>query len=386
MRQPYNTPMKKLTLLSDLTPDEFLRDYWHKKPLIIRQAIPQFKAPIAPAELIQLAGQEEVESRLVTHFKRQWQMQNGPFAELPDIKKKEWTLLVQGVNLHHPQADALLRQFNFLPDARLDDLMISYASDGGGVGPHFDSYDVFLLQAHGQRRWQISAQTDLTLVDGMPLKILQNFTPEQEFILEPGDMLYLPPHYAHDGVAVGECMTYSIGFRAPTYQELGESFLQFMSDSIDLPGRYADPDLQPSKHPAEIGKDMLDTVARELKKVEFTQEDIAVFIGEYLSSPKPSVFFDLPKRPLTPTKFLIAAKQRGIQLTLKTRMLYRNKNIFINGESFGVSGTDKILLTELANSRQLEGSSVATASTDMLETLCLWYEDGWIQLRAIATK
>ena len=260
--------------------------------------------------------------------------------------------------------------------------MISYASDGGGVGPHFDSYDVFLLQAHGQRRWQISAQTDLTLVDGMPLKILQNFKPEQEFILEPGDMLYLPPHYAHDGVAIGECMTYSIGFRAPTYQEMGESFLQFMSDSVDLPGRYADPDLRPCKHPAEIGKDMLDTVARELKKVEFTQEDIAVFIGEYLSSPKPSVFFDLPKRPLTPTKFLIAAKQRGIQLTLKTRMLYRNKNIFINGESFGVSGTDKTLLTELANTRQLDGKSVATASTDMLETLCLWYEDGWVQLSA----
>jgi len=143
--------------------------------------------------------------------------------------------------------------------------MISYASDGGGVGPHFDSYDVFLLQAHGQRRWRIGAQKDLRLVDGMPLKILRNFEPEQEFVLNPGDMLYLPPHMAHDGTAIGECMTYSVGFRAPTYQELAEAFLQFMADSIDLSGRYADPDLEPSKHPAEISRAMLAQVAQETR-------------------------------------------------------------------------------------------------------------------------
>ena len=158
-------------------------------------------------------------------------MRNGPHAELPSTTKKQWTLLVQGVNLHHDGADALLRQFNFLPDARLDDVMISYASDGGGVGPHLDSYDVFLLQAEGTRRWRIGAQKDLTLQKGVPLKILQRFTPDQEFDLQPGDMLYLPPNYAHEGIAVGECMTYSIGFRAPSFQELGESFLQFMADS-----------------------------------------------------------------------------------------------------------------------------------------------------------
>ncbi|MET3108602.1 50S ribosomal protein L16 3-hydroxylase [Oxalobacteraceae bacterium GrIS 2.11] len=374
--------MKKLTLLGDLTPEEFLRDYWHKKPLLIRAAIPGFQAPIELKDLIGLAKQEDVESRLITFFKNQWKLQSGPFADLPATGKKAWTLLVQGANLHHQAADALLRQFNFLPDARLDDLMISYATDGGGVGPHFDSYDVFLLQAKGQRRWQISTQSDLTLVEGMPLKILRNFAPEQEFILEPGDMLYLPPHCAHDGVAIGECMTYSIGFRAPTYQELGEAFLQFMADSIDLPGRCSDTDLKVSKHPAEISKDMLDTVSRELKKVEFTQDDFAVFIGEYLSSPKPSVFFNLPEKPLPPSKFLSSAKQRGIQLTLKTRMLYRGKNIFINGESFGVTGNDKNLLVQLANLRELDGASVASASNDMLETLCIWYEDGWIAINS----
>lgn len=375
--------MKKLALLGNITPTEFLRHYWHKKPLLIRQAIPQFKGPVTASTLFQLAAEDHVESRLITHFSQQWRLKNGPFTSttLPDVNKKKWTLLVQGVNLHLPAADSLLRQFNFLPEARLDDLMISYASDGGGVGPHFDSYDVFLLQAHGQRRWQISAQQDLTLVDNMPLKILRHFKPEQEFTLEPGDMLYLPPHYAHDGVALGECMTYSIGFRAPTFQELGVAFLQFMSDSIDLPGRYADLDLKPSKHPAQISKEMVENIAHELKKVAFTKEDITIFIGEYLSAPKPSVFFDQPSKPLSPARFLHAAKQQGVQLALRSRMLYRGKNIFMNGESFAVDAIDKDLLTQLANTRQLSGVQLASASTDMQETLCLWYEDGWINLQ-----
>ena len=180
---------------------------------------------------------------------------------------------------------------------------------------------------------------------------------------------------------MGECMTYSVGFRAPTFQELGESFLQFMSDSIELPGRYADPDLKPSTHPAEISKDMLDQVTREIKKLEFTGEDITVFIGEYLSTPKHSVFFDQPEKPLTPARFLKTAALRGVQLALKTRMLYRSKNVFMNGESFSVSGVDKNLLTQLADTRCLDGALLLTASKDMQETLCIWYEDGWISLQ-----
>ena len=380
MGHPYNTRMKKLTLLGNLSAEQFLRDYWHKKPLLIRAAIPGFAAPLSEAQLFSLAAQEEVESRLITKAGKQWKMDSGPFAKLPELTKKQWTLLVQGVNLYDAKADALLRQFNFLPEARLDDMMISVANDGGGVGAHFDSYDVFLLQAQGQRRWRISMQTDLTLIDGLPLKILKNFTAEQEFVLEPGDMLYLPPHIAHEGVAIGDCMTCSIGFRAPAYQELGEAFLQFMADSIDLPGRYADPDLKAVKQPAEISKDMLDQIARELKKVEFTRDDIAVFTGEYLSSPKNSVFFDLPKRALPPAKFLLTSRQRGIRLALKSRMLYRGKNIFINGESFGVEGVDRELLVRLADTRVLDGAALQQASVDLQETLALWYEDGWIQL------
>jgi 50S ribosomal protein L16 3-hydroxylase len=372
--------MKKLPLLGDITPAQFLRDYWHKKPLLIRQAIPGFKPLLPLDKLAELATHNYVESRLVTAGDGQWDMQHGPLESLPPRSQKEWTLLVQGVNLQDERADALLRQFRFIPDARLDDLMISFATDGGGVGPHFDSYDVFLLQAQGQRRWRISAQKDLTLVEGMPLKILANFEAEQEFVLEPGDMLYLPPHYAHDGVAVGDCQTYSIGFRSPSYQELGEAFLQFMADSIDLPGRYADPELEATNKPAEIPRHMLSTIADELNKVRFTEDDITIFLGEYMSEPKHNVFFTGPAKPLTFGKFNESAARKGIILSRKTLMLYRGKNVFINGESFAVGRADKATLEALANERGLDGATVAAASDDVLEALYTWYQDGWIEL------
>jgi 50S ribosomal protein L16 3-hydroxylase len=372
--------MQKLQLLGNITPAQFLRDYWHKKPLLIRQAIPGFKPLLTFAKLAELTRQKHVESRLVTLAGGQWDMQFGPFSELPPRSQREWTMLVQGVNLFDERADALLRQFRFVPDARLDDLMVSYASDGGGVGPHFDSYDVFLLQAQGKRRWRIGAQQDLTLVDGVPLKILANFEPEEEFVLEPGDMLYLPPHYAHDGVAQGECMTYSIGFRSPSFQELGEAFLQFMVEAIDLPGRYADPGLQPVSKPAEIPRQMLATVTEELNKVRWDEEDVTIFLGEYMSEPKHNVFFTRPAKPLTVGRFMEGAAARGLKLSPKTLMLYRGKHIFINGESFAVGRADKVVLDVLANERALDGAALGNASDDVLEALYSWYQYGWLVL------
>lgn len=372
--------MKKLSLLGGLSPQQFLRDYWHKKPLLIRQAIPGFTPILSREALCDMSARDDVESRLVTHFGPHWKLQKGPLQQLPSFDRKNWTLLVQGVNLHDTAADALMQQFRFVPDSRLDDLMISYASDGGGVGPHFDSYDVFLLQAHGQRRWRIGAQKDLSLIEGMPLKILKNFQADEEFVLEPGDMLYLPPHYAHDGIAVGECMTYSIGFRAPSYQELGEAFLQFMAESVDLTGRYADPDLAPSKRPAELSSDMLKRVAQELLKIRFTEKDVAIFLGEYLSEPKPSVFFDSPSRSLTSARFAEMVKKRGVALSRKTRMLYRGKHLFVNGESFVVNHEDKAPLVALADKRKLSATEAAAVSSDVLEAFHIWYEDGWLEL------
>lgn len=379
MSYPYNGGMKKLALLGGMTPARFLKEYWHKKPLLIRQAIPNFQPLLSREELFSLARQDETESRLITHFDQQWQLAHGPFSKLPPLRRKEWTLLVQGVNLHHDAADDLLQQFRFLPDARLDDLMISYASDSGGVGPHFDSYDVFLLQAHGKRRWRISAQTDLSLVPGMPLKILSDFQAEEEWVLEPGDMLYLPPHYAHDGIAVGECMTYSVGFRAPSYQELGEGFLQFLAEDIDLPGRYADPDLAASNDPARIDGNMLKRIATHLSTIRFEESDIAIFLGEYLSEPKASVFFDPPASPLTFSGFIRQVQKHGLRLSRKTKMLYTDRYVFINGESFQVSRMDQKILRLLANNRKLAADELRSAGEDIKEALYQWYEDGWLQ-------
>jgi 50S ribosomal protein L16 3-hydroxylase len=369
-----------LRLLGDITPAEFMRDYWHKKPLLIRQAVPNFQPLLPFDELAALASRDYVESRLVTLADGEWDMQHGPLQELPPRTQREWTLLVQGINLQSDAADALLRQFRFVPDARLDDLMVSFATDGGGVGPHFDSYDVFLLQAEGKRQWRIGPQKDLSLVDGLPLKILAKFKPTEEFVLEPGDMLYLPPHYAHDGVAIGDCQTYSIGFRSPSYQELGEAFLQFMADSIDLPGRYADPDLEPVAKPAEIPKAMLGQLADELNKMQFTEDDFTIFLGEYLSEPKHNVFFTGPETPLTAGRFAKAAAKQGVKLSRKSQMLYRGKHVFINGESFAIGRADKTALEALANLRALAGAQVAGASEDVMEALYAWYTDGWLEL------
>ncbi len=372
--------MKKHAVLGNITPKEFLAKYWQKKPLLIRQAIPDMQPLLSRDALFAMAGRDDVESRLLTRVRQQWQLSHGPLAELPPLSKKNWTLLVQGVNLHDDQADQLLQQFRFVPDARLDDLMISYATEGGGVGPHVDSYDVFLLQAHGQRRWRISAQKDLTLRDGLPLKILRHFEPEQEFVLEPGDMLYLPPHYAHDGVAVGECMTYSIGFRAPSWQELGEAFLNFMADNVDLPGRYADPGLAPSARPAQLGDDLLERMASTLEKLRGDREDITIFLGEYLSEPKPSVYFEAAARRPSAAQFAKAVARDGLRLHRKTRMLYRGKFVFINGESVMPDASDRKLLQALADARQLAPAAWPAASADLQDSLRQWHADGWLVL------
>lgn len=369
-----------INVLGDISPAQFLKEYWQKKPLLIRAAFPDLKPVLSAKKLFAMAKRDDVESRLICAFDQHWDMSNGPFAELPDTSKDEWTLLVQGVNLHDKAADSLLRRFNFIPNARLDDLMISYATNGGGVGAHFDSYDVFLLQAHGRRRWRIGAQKDLSLIEGMPLKILRRFVPEQEFELEPGDMLYLPPHYAHEGVAIGECMTYSIGFRAPSFQELGEAFLNFMVDTIELPGRFSDPDLKLTKHPAELSASMLSKVQDQLSQIKFTHSDMTIFLGEYLTEPKASVFFDSPKKPLAPMRFKSEACKKGLVLSLKTQMLYKGGHIFINGESFVVSAADGIPLKKLADERAILPETLRACSDDVFEAFCIWYEDGWLEL------
>lgn len=365
-------------LLGGLSPTRFLREVWHKRPLLIRNAIPGFAGMAAPAELQQLAGRDDVESRLIQGSGRLWQLDHGPFrkSDFKRLPKTEWTLLVQSLNHFLPEAEALLARFDFIPHARLDDLMVSYAVPGGSVGPHFDSYDVFLLQGSGHRRWQISTQRDLALIDGAPLKILRHFKPEAEWILGPGDMLYLPPHVAHYGVAVDTCTTYSIGFRAPTADELAQGFLMHLQDTVRLEGRYADPGLRLQQHPGEIGRAMLDQIEGMLAKIRWTRADVAEFAGRYLSEPKPNVFFDAPDAPLTRAAFDKAATKRGVALDAKSRLLFAGKRFFINGESFAPAGEEVAALTRLADRRRLMPPLPAALRPRLYE----WYEAGWLEI------
>ena len=374
--------MKKNTnLLGGLSVKEFLRDYWQKKPLLIRQAIPGFSGLLTPRQLMQLTCEEDTQSRLVTHKGNQWELRHGPFnmADFGKLAKSEWSVLLQGVNHHLPEAADLLQKFNFIPHSRLDDLMVSYAPKQGGVGPHFDSYDVFLLQGYGHRRWQISQQQDYALIEGAPLRILKNFKKEQEWVLAPGDMLYLPPHCAHNGIAEDDCMTYSIGFRTPSYQELGEQFLVHLQDHLHLDGMYADPDLKTQNHPAEISNDMLQQVEQVIKQIKWDKQDIASFLGRYLSEPKPHIFFESPEKLWTHKRFQKHVQDHGIALHLQTQMLCQGNTVFINGEASTVSKESYLVLRELADRRQLEAS--VTMPEEALKLMYTWYAEGFLAAR-----
>lgn len=366
-------------LLGGLSPTHFLRKYWHKRPLLVRNAMPGFAGLLSPAEMQMLALRDDVESRLIRGSGVTWQLDHGPFrkADFKRLPQTDWTLLVQSLDHLMPEAAALLAQFDFIPHARLDDVMVSYAVPGGSVGPHFDSYDVFLLQGAGHRRWQISAQTDLDLIDDVPLKILRRFKPEQEWLLGPGDMLYLPPHYAHHGVAEDACMTYSIGFRAPSAQELAHEFLVHLQDTLQLDGQYADPDLRVQKHPAQISRAMLKQIEAMIARIQWSRADIAQFAGRYLSDPKPNVFFDAPEQALSLSAFGKLANRQGVALDAKTRMLFTGEHFFINGESFHPDALEVEQLTTLADKRRVE----APLSNRLIQRLHGWYQAGWIVIR-----
>lgn len=368
------TITEPMTLLGGLSPALFMRRHWQKRPLLIRQAVPNLTSFVSRAELFGLAGQEGVESRVIAHTGKAWTLQHGPFARrsLPPVSRPAWTLLVQGLDTHLDAAHELLSRFRFVPDARLDDLMVSWASDGGGVGPHVDSYDVFLLQIHGKRRWRIAPPGDATLVEGVPLKILKHFAPQDEWVLEPGDMLYLPPGWGHDGVAVGECMTASIGFRAAGRAELRDEVLQRMLDASERPDPdplYRDPKQLATQQPALIPAALRDFAAREVARWLAEPQALACAVGEVLSEPKPSVWFDAGQ-PL--------ASRQGVRLDRRTRMLYDERHVFINGEAFRAAGRDATLMRRLADERTLPAARVAALSDDARELLDQWAQAGWL--------
>lgn len=361
--------------LGELTVERFLRHFWQKNPRLIARG--HFENFIDRRRAIALASSAEVESRLVIRKRGKWQVAHGPFkpSTFSKLPEKNWTLLIQGVNLHLDDADRLLREFSFIPYFRMDDVMVSYAVPGGGVGPHFDLYDVFLLQGMGRRRWEIGRCRDSGLIPGAPLKLLKNFTADSKHVLEAGDMLYLPPHFAHHGTALDECVTYSIGFHAPTAQELTERFLGYLQDELKLEGEYRDPRLEHERNPAAISDFALCEAVRLLKKIKWTRGDIEHFFGRYLSEPKPNVFFTPPRTPLTAERFSARCREFGVSLDLKSQMLYRGRTIFINGER----APGQRILFELANERSLHPARRIDSRSN--ELLYSWYRAGYLHLR-----
>ncbi|AIL32866.1 JmjC domain-containing protein [Basilea psittacipulmonis] len=387
-----------ITLLGNISPAEFMRDYWQKKPLLIRQAFPNFKPPISIKDLHQLGKKDEVESRLVWREKGQWNMEQGPFESYPPAKEPDWTLLVQSVDIHHEKISDLIQHFRFIPDARFDDVMISCATQGGGVGPHFDTYDVFLLQGQGKRRWRISTQTDKELIPGLPCRILKNFQVEQEWVLEPGDMLYLPPHCAHDGIAeTNDCMTISFGFRTITSANLARGMLEAAADQISsyagmgygtyseppLPkrianfrGDYHDKRQKATQTPAQLPELMINKAVELAQKITFDHHLAARFIGIQMSEPNqlalfmPSINLNFDLEAILETGFVL-------KLNKASKMLYYGDEIYFNGECF-ISKSPAI--RKLADERSIPIIEFKDADKHTLSLLTDWLDAGWMDM------
>ena len=366
--------------LGGLAPAAFLRRHWQRRACLIHDALPGFRGPFARDDLFALAARDDVESRLVVRAGRRWSVEHGPFAtrKLRALPERAWTLLVQGTNLVDARADALMRRFAFVPYARLDDVMVSYAAPGGGVGPHLDSYDVFLLQGFGRRRWRWGVPHDRTAVPGLPLRILARFAPTHDAVLAPGDMLYLPPQVAHDGVAIDACTTYSIGFRAPAAQELAAAFLGHLAEVVALDGRYADPGLTPARSPARIPRDLRASARETLARIRVRPNDVDAFLGAWLTDPKPHVVFAPRDRVPSPAAFARAVARRGLRLDLRTQALYDARAVYVNGERVACGPRAMGALRRLADRRELPARDAVGLDRETLDLLQEWYRHGWI--------
>ncbi len=374
-----------LPLLGERSPHAFMQRFWQKKSLLIRSAISGFVDPIPPEALFRLAQSRAVESRLVLNEGATWRLEHGPFrkSRWQRLPGRNWTLLVQGLNHHVPAAERLLRRFDFVPLARLDDVMVSVAAPGGGVGPHFDSYDVFLLQGLGVRRWALSRQRDLRLAPDAPLKLLQQMRVEESHDLVGGDMLYLPPRVAHDGVAVQEsglCTTYSIGFRAPESNEIAHRWLDWLADTLEDCGDGSlprDPDLGATASPARMPRRYIQNVRSALARLPTDPDAVAEFAGCLATEAKANTVWNPPEPLLSQAVFKRQASAQGIRFAAQTRALYDAKRLYVNGEAFEIVDM-RNFWRRFADERSTRLS--LSLPTPVWALLHSWYASGWITL------
>lgn len=350
--------------LGEMPLDTFLSDYWQKKPLLIRQALPEITSPVAADVLAGLACEEGVESRLIVRGKKDqtWDLKHGPFNDeiFSALPESHWTLLVQAVDHWIPEAANLLNMFNFIPRWRIDDLMISYASDGGGVGPHYDNYDVFLVQTSGQRKWEIGAVYDETAPrrENLPVTILSEFEALETWILDPGDILYVPPRVGHNGIAVGnDCMTCSVGFRAPSHSELLREYTDYLGENLSEALRYEDPDLKPQSNPGEITKQTLKKIHHILREYIEDKESINDWFGRYITTPK---YDQTDQMELEQDETAYSMKDLKSHLA-SGGVLVRNES---SRFAFQVHNKKNILFVDGARFDKLDDSN------ELIETLC----------------
>ncbi len=372
---PRPKPTAAVPWLGGLSPNQFMARYWQKKPLLVRNAFPDFEPAVSIDEVLALCTQDTLQTRLIqsapkgrSRHSGNWSLAHGPFRkrDLPKISDPNWTVLVQQVNTLLPAADRFLDAFRFIPEARLDDLMISVAGPGGGIGAHVDSYDVFLIQAQGQRRWEIAQRFAPALIDGLPLKILKSFRAEHEWLLNPGDLLYLPPQVAHRGTAVdAACMTWSIGFRAPGRVALADQAWSQHLEQFEE-SDWHDPWLKASDRPGEIPEQLLAALTRQVLQTFPNRKALRSAIACVLSEPAPSAVFETPRPAPTLRGFSSAAKRHGIALSPASRLLYVDRAFYINGEAVSTPLTvsASAALRDLANHRRLSAAQVERVIQD----------------------
>lgn len=356
---------------------EFLAQFWQQKPLLLRRFVDPGSVDTGLETLLSFAQQDDISSRLIRVRNQDWSMQEGPFDALPSLRTKQWTILLQGMDRSLDQAYALRLAFGFLPHARIDDVMISVATAGGGVGAHLDEYDVFLVQGHGQRQWRWGYQSDHHFQANKPLKLLEHFEPQFEAVLEPGDCLYLPPRWAHEGVALSPCSTWSVGFRAPSRQEFLQYFLLEAAESVaGANPRYQDMRQAMTKQAGRIPVALAEQLKQWAMSFRSEQQLVEQALGRFLSEPAANAWFDSPAKSLSRLQWLKKALTHGLALHPASRMVYDTKSVWLNGEKLARPCP---LLRQLADQRYINANQIKSAVpegiTDTLSNGPTTYKD-----------